>query len=472
MEPLTYRNLRKQIVSVIRSMHARGFRRNDRIAVMSPPGPETAVAIVAIMAGFTAVPLDIRYKEADLADLFARIGIRAVVVLKGHITPAIRAAAAGRIPVLEMVPSATAGQFTIFPEMPEEKGAVEFATATDTAYILLTSGTTGDAKIILRGQAEAAFGKIRTCGLQKISATDRCLHMIPYHHGIGISASLLVPLTGGATVICPRDFIPHDFARLLMTARPTVSTATPALCWELLRALRKVPRDQLKDNPLRYIRVSSGVLPGDLQTSLEEILGAPLIDSYGMSESGLVAINVPPRKGSVGIPVSGSLAIMDDRGVPLPPGERGEIWIKDRELFHGYAGREQNNAAEFTDGWFRTGDIGYLDTDGYLFLSGRKKELINKGGEKVSPAEIDAALKMHPGVRDAMAFGIPDPVLGEEIAALVVVANNGVTEQELRHFLLDRMVHFKVPRKIIFTDAIPKNPMGKPLRAEGTKRYS
>jgi oxalate---CoA ligase len=467
---LTYRDLRLQIRSVVKSLNARGFHRNDRIAIISPPGPETAVCIVAVMAGFTSVPLNPQYKAQEYEDIFTRVGIRAVIVQHGQATAATETAESRSIPFIEIVPSGVAGKFDLLPTVPQEPGDADFATANDTAYILLTSGTTGVPKVVHRTQKESAIGKQKTCSLQKITRADRCLHIVPYHHGIGISASLLCPLLAGATVICPRDFVPSDFVNLLTTFNPTYYSAGPALNQGILRELKKVPPDQLKNHSLRYIRVSSGILTDDLQKGLESVLGVPVIDSYGMTETGLIAINLPPKRGSVGIPASGSLGIIDDNGKPLGSNSTGEIVIKDSALFSMYEGGTLHSA--LIDGWFRTGDMGYLDNEGYLFLTGRKKELINKGGEKISPEEIDSVLRSHPGVRDAMTFGIAEPVLGEDIEAMVVRADEAVTGSELRLFLLDRLVQFKIPRRIWFVEEIPRNTAGKPLRYKGTERYS
>jgi acyl-CoA synthetase (AMP-forming)/AMP-acid ligase II len=202
-----------------------------------------------------------------------------------------------------------------------------------------------------------------------------------------------------------------------------------------------------------------------------EVLGAPVIEKYASSEAGMIAVNNPPREGSVGIPVIESLTIRDENGNILNSGKIGEIVVKGETVFNGYENAPDDNKAAFIDGWFKTGDIGYLDDDGYLFLTGRKKEIINKGGEKISPLEIDNALMTHPLVREAMVFPVQDPVLGEDIAAMIVREQETLTENDLRRYLLDRLTPSKIPRRIYFVDAIPKNTTGKPLRYAGTERY-
>jgi acyl-CoA synthetase (AMP-forming)/AMP-acid ligase II len=205
---------------------------------------------------------------------------------------------------------------------------------------------------------------------------------------------------------------------------------------------------------------------------LKTLLGVPVVEQYASSETGIISLNIPPRRGSVGIPVIEHLQILNDNDTCAGPYEQGEIVVKGESVFSGYEDAPDENRAAFINGWFRTGDIGYLDDDGYLFITGRRKALINNGGQKISPEEIDSVLKSHPRVRDAMTFGIAEAVLGEDIAAMVVPLNTQITETDLRMFLLDHLIPSKVPRRIYFVDTIPRNPAGKPLRYEGTKRYS
>ncbi len=246
----------------------------------------------------------------------------------------------------------------------------------------------------------------------------------------------------------------------------------PALHQGILRELKKVPPDELRESSLRLILSSSASMPDRVRHELEKLLHVPVIEILASSESGTISINFPPKHGSVGIPVIDHLTIRSETNTILRPYEQGEIVVKGETVFRGYEDDPDENAAVFTDGWFRTGDMGYLDDEGYLFLTGRKKELINKGGRKIAPEEIDTILRSHPDVREAMAFSVRDPVLGEDIEAMVVPAHDLLTERDLRSFLLDRLVHFKVPRRIYLVSAIPRNPAGKPLRHQAPPRDS
>jgi acyl-CoA synthetase (AMP-forming)/AMP-acid ligase II len=289
---------------------------------------------------------------------------------------------------------------------------------------------------------------------------------------MGLGTPLLGTLLAGGTVICTKDFIASDFLPLLKTYRPTYYLAGPAIHQAILREIRKASPEELKDNSLRGIRSGSSPLSAAITQELGRLLGAAVTDGLAMSETGMISINLPPREGSVGIPVIEHLTIRDENGNRLGNGEIGEIVVMGETVFNGYEGDPDENKTAFIDGGFRTGDMGYLDDDGYLFITGRKKEMINKGGEKISPLEIDTVLMSHPLVNEAMVFAIEDPVLGEDIGAMVVREQENLTENDLRTYLLDRLAPSKIPRRISFVDRIPKNAAGKPVRHKGSGQHS
>jgi acyl-CoA synthetase (AMP-forming)/AMP-acid ligase II len=473
LHPLTYRDLRAQILYVVKTLNAMGFHRNDRIAIISPAGPETAVIIISVMAGFTSVPMDPQNKTREYETHFSQLKIKAIIVQKGYQTQATPAAESRNLPVIALKPvPGMAGKFLLEPTVVPDKKKAEFASPSDISHVFLTSGTTSRPKIVPVSQIQSFVLRQRQIQTLNITSTDRCLHLLPYYHGMGIGLPLLGILLAGGTVICTKDFIPSDFFPLLKTYRPTYYIAGPAHHQGILREIKKVPPDELKNNSLRFILSSSALLPTEVREELEALLGVAVIEHFATSETGVISINFPPKRGSVGIPVIEHLKILDENDNSARPYEQGEIVVKGETVFSGYENAPDINKTVFFNGWFRTGDMGYIDDEGYLFLTGRKKEIINKGGEKIAPSEIDEVLLTCPGVRDVMTFTVNDPVLGEDIAAMVVRTEARVTEQELRTYLLDRIAPFKVPRKIYFTDAIPRNPAGKPLRHVGTKRYS
>jgi oxalate---CoA ligase len=472
-EPLSYRELRDQITDVVKTLNGMGFDRNARIAVIIPHSPESGVVCLAVMTGFIAVPLNSQYKQEEYEHYFSQFRVSAVIVLKNDKTAAREVAARHQILVVELEPSRDiTGTFTLSPAKSPAQEPV-FATPVDIAILLQTSGTTAKSKIVPLSHHLICTVVQRVCRTYQYTDAERCLHVTPFYHTMGIFGDFITPLCAGGTVICPKDFIASDLVSLIRTCRPTFYSAGPALHQKILKELKKVPADELKTNSLRFVRSASAPLPEGVREELERTLGVPVIVDYGTSETvGPISTNLPPKKGSAGIPVIEHFAIMDEKGTLLNQPIVGEIVVRGAGVFDGYENAPEENASSFTRGWFRTGDLGYLDEEGYLFITGRKKELINKGGEKISPLEVDRVLISHPLVRDAMSFQIQDRDLGEDIAAMVVPADPRVTEEELRRYLLDRLIQFKVPGRIYFVDVIPKTATGKPQRRVGTERYS
>ena len=471
-KPLTFRDLREQIAYTVQSLNAQGFRPNDRIAIIMPDGPHTAVAILGVMAGFTAVPFNTQYKKPEYDEFFSSIGIKAVLVQKGEDTAAIAVAAAQKIPVLEISCSReTAGLFTLIPEGEIKGTGAIYATQQDIAAIKLTTGTTAKSKYVPVSQRRFFAGMQMLNASSSLDNTDKNLHFLPLDTGFGFESALGSSLLTGGSLICLKEFMPSDFPNLLSTCRPTYYWGGPAHHQALLQELQTVPRNQRKNHSLRWIYSGSAAISPKVRQDLESFLGIRVIDVYVMSEA-YISMNYPYKQGSVGIPFIGELEIRNDEDHALLAGQHGEIVVRGELVFDGYLNAPEENAAAFRDGWFRTGDIGYVDEEGYLFLTGRKKEMINKGGRKIAPAEVDAVLMSHPGVEEAMAFRIPDPLLGEDIAAMVIRKTDRVSEQDLRQYCLDHLAPFKVPRRILFARNIPKNALGKPLREEGAAQWS
>jgi acyl-CoA synthetase (AMP-forming)/AMP-acid ligase II len=249
-------------------------------------------------------------------------------------------------------------------------------------------------------------------------------------------------------------------------ARPTWYTAVPTMHQAIVsRAGRN--RSAIEANPLRLIRSSSSSLPPQVMAELEETFSCPVIESYGMTEAThqMASNPLPPaarKPGSVGVAAGPEVAIMDAGGRLLPQGETGEIVIRGDNVTAGYENNPEANAENFTEGWFRTGDQGVIDPEGYLTITGRLKEIINRGGEKISPREVDEVLMDHPAVAQAVTFAMPHPKLGEDVAAAVVPREGEtVEERALREFAAARLADFKVPRKVLVLDEIPKGATGK-----------
>ena len=273
-------------------------------------------------------------------------------------------------------------------------------------------------------------------------------------------------LAAGAAVCCTPGFNAFKFADLLAQVRPSWYTAVPTMHQAILMRLR-AHADQARAAKLRFIRSSSASLPPQVMAELEEVFASPVIEAYGMTEAAhqMAANPLPPRArkpGAVGIAAGPEIAIMDEGSTILKQGEVGEVVIRGPNVTRGYDNNPDANARAFTDGWFRTGDQGLLDEDGYLFLTGRLKEQINRGGEKIAPLEVDVALLDHPAIAQVCTFAIPHDKLGEEVGAAVVLhPGMAATEMEIREFAAIRLAAFKVPRRVLVLDDIPKGATGK-----------
>jgi acyl-CoA synthetase (AMP-forming)/AMP-acid ligase II/acyl carrier protein len=288
---------------------------------------------------------------------------------------------------------------------------------------------------------------------------------MPLFHIHGLIGALLSSVAAGATTVCAQGFVAPEFMGWLRDLKPTWYTAVPTIHQKVLEMAKSDPG---KYDSLRFIRSASSALPVPVMRSLEERFGVPVIEAYGMTEaSHQISVNpLPPlsrKPGSVGLPWGTKVAILDGAGNMLTAGEAGEVAIRGPGVTAGYENNPDANAAAFHDGWLRTGDTGYIDMNGYLHLLGRLKEIINRGGEKVSPFEVEEALLAYPGVKEAAVFPVPGGPMGEEVGA-AVVAGDSITVEAIKDFLIPRLAYFKVPSRIVIVESLPKGPTGKVQR--------
>ncbi len=481
--PMTYASLFSQTRSVVSHLHALGLGRGDRIAVVLPNGPEMAAAFLGIAVGATCAPLNPAYRASEFEYYLSDLGAKALIVQAGAETPAAAAAQAQGIPILRLlpVPDGCAGSFVLQAEGASLASAGTNPTWSgpdDAALVLHTSGTTARPKIVPLTQANLCTSAQNIARCLNLTSEDLCLNVMPLFHIHGLVGALLASLTAGAEIECSPGFSAPDFFPWLARVRPTWYTAVPTMHQAILaRAAQQglIPEDLRREGRLRLVRSSSAALPPPVMAGLETLFSVPVLEAYGMTEAAhqMASSPLPPRPrkpGSVGLAAGPDMAIMDAAGRLCPQEIVGEVVIRGASVMSGYGGDFDINAAAWIDGWFRTGDQGYFDGDGYLFLTGRLKELINRGGEKISPREIDEALLEHPAVAQAVTFAAPHPRLGEEIMAAVVLrpeqAGDGGKkwERELREFVAARLSDFKVPSRILLLDEIPKGPTGKVQR--------
>jgi oxalate---CoA ligase len=463
-----------------------GLGPGDRIAIVLPNGPEMALVLLAAMSVGCAAPLNPKYREEEfrfyLDDLRA-----AALVTDGNAPAALSAAPDGTAiigllgdglavdldapegepaaaPNANAAANATAaGNATASASARPEAAEPARLTADDEALVLHTSGTTSRPKIVPLRQRNLAASAQNIAAALRLTAADRSLTVMPLFHIHGIMAGLLAPLSVGGSVVATPGFDAFKFHRWLDELRPTYYTAVPTMHQMVLARSTEAHRA----TSLRFVRSSSASLPGPVLDGLRELFDVPVVEAYGMTEAShqMTCNPLPPgeaKRGSVGVATGIEVAILDAGRRLLPPGDRGEVAIRGATVVDGYENNPTANEAAFTDGWFRTGDEGMLDADGYLFLTGRLKEQINRGGEKISPLEIDEILLRHPAVAEAVTFAIPHDKLGEEVGAAVVLVEGEVaTEAELRDFLRAQLAPFKVPKQIVLVAQIPKGATGK-----------
>jgi oxalate---CoA ligase len=464
---LTFAELRRQVDHLAGQLNKVGIGRGDRVALVTPNGPEAAIAFLAVAHCATAAPLNPAYREEEFRFYMDDLGAKALITLPDD---AEAAHAAAGPDVLRLALAGPAGNYTLTMrgvELASQKP--RYAEPEDVALVLHTSGTTARPKIVPLSQRNLVVSAGNIMASLALTPEDRCLNVMPLFHIHGLMAALLASLGAGASVVTSPGFDAFRFFSWVDEASPTWYTAVPTMHQLVLsRAGRQ--KETIERSRLRFVRSSSASLPPTVMADLEKTFGAPVIEAYGMTEaSHQMATNpLPPEErkpGSVGLGAGVQVAIMDDAGNLLDSGQTGEIVIKGGNVTAGYENNPSANESSFTDGWFRTGDQGFLDDEGYLYLTGRIKEIINRGGEKVSPREVDEVLLQHPAVAQAVAFSMPHDRLGEEVAAAVVLHEGASTnEKELREHAAAHLADFKLPKTILILPDIPKGATGKVQR--------
>jgi len=448
------------------ALRVRGLARNDKLAIVLPNGPDMAAAFVATAAGVTAAPLNPAYREDEFHFYMEDLRARALLVEEGSTSPAIAAAHRLGIPVLTLHPAREAGAYTITGEAVGPAVRQGLAEGSDIALVLHTSGTTSRPKIVPLTHANllASAGNIRNT--LRLAEADRCLNIMPLFHIHGLVAAVLATLSAGASVFATPGFNALRFFGWMEEAGPTWYTAVPTMHQAILgRAERNA--EVIRANPLRFIRSSSASLPVPVFHALEAAFGCPVIEAYAMTENAhqMTSNQLPPGKrkpGFVGCAAGPEVAVMSPDGKLLGAGEEGEVVTRGPNVTRGYENNPTANEAGFAFGWFHTGDQGFMDEDGFLKITGRLKEIINRGGEKIAPMEVDEVLMEHEAVAQVVTFAMPHDKLGEEVAAAVVLREGKTaTERDIQDYANTRLAAFKVPKRIVILAEIPKGATGK-----------
>jgi acyl-CoA synthetase (AMP-forming)/AMP-acid ligase II len=465
-ERTTYGELREAADRLARSLAAAGVRPGDAVAMSLPNGPEIIAAFLAVVsAGAAAAPLNQAYTSAEFRAYLEDLRPSAMLFLRGEASPARAACEARGIRSLEL-----AGEHTAQLALGDVGAATGSAPPRDPeaiALLLHTSGTTSKPKGVPIRQRNLTASASAVAATYELAPHDVGHCVMPLFHVHGLVASTLATLTSGGAVIAPRRFSASSFWADCATHGATWYSAVPTIHRILLERAEGGASDHARHR-LRFARSCSSALPAPLMDAFEHRFELPLVEAYGMTEAAhqMASNPLPPgerRGGSVGRPTGTEIAILDDGWRPLAAGAVGEVCVRGPGVVDAYRANPEATAASFRDGWFRTGDSGRVSPDGYLSLAGRIKELINRGGEKISPHEVEDALLAHPEVVEAVAFALPDAKYGEAVGA-AVVARSEIGEEVLRAHCDGRLAAFKVPARIHVVGAIPKGPTGKVQR--------
>ena len=436
---------------------------------MLPNGPEMAAAFITLAQWVVTAPLNPNYTQDEFSFYFNDLKSKAVVLPDGYSGPALAAAQALGTLVLRLKPTPEigVGGFALTAEGAELTGAdVNAPNDGDEALILHTSGTTSRPKVVPLMQRNIMASARNITASLELTDSDHCLNIMPLFHIHGLIAVLATSMSQGASVCCTSGFNALKFLDQARDEKISWYSGVPTMHQAiLLRAKRQA--NAAKGLSLRLIRSSSASLPPAVFDELNDVFECPVIEAYGMTEAAHQMTSNPlgdgkQKAGFVGIATSPKVCIMDQDGNRLTGDAEGEVCIRGDNVTPGYENNPAANESSFTSGWFRTGDQGFFDGDGYLKITGRLKEIINRGGEKVSPLEVDNVLMEHPAIQQVVTFAVSDRMLGEEVGAAVVLADGRELDSAgLRAYAETHLAKFKIPKHIVFLDAIPKGATGK-----------
>jgi len=467
---VSYRALAENVERLAGQFRSARLQPGDRVAIVLPNGLEFLVAFLALTySRLVAAPLNPADKPDEIRFFIEDAQARAIVAECANVTIRETAARLG-VPIWQ--PRVDSRGVVEFLELPmSSRASIDAPKPDDVALFAYTSGTTGRPKCVPLTHANVLWSSRNIAAHYHLTSADCSMVVLPLFHGHGLIGATLSTLASGGSVIVPPRFSASDFWKPFREHHATWYSAVPTIHQVLLE---RADRDGAPHGGPRFIRSCSAALAPAILTKLENRFGAPVLEAYGMTEAAhQVASNpIPPlphKAGTVGL--GSGISIIDTTGRHLAANTPGEVVVRGPNVMRGYRNNPEANAAAFIDGWFRTGDVGVIDNDGYLALTGRIKDLINRGGEKISPAEVEAVLLEHPAVAEAEVFGVPDPKYGEEVSAAVVLRGAASAEQ-LQSYCRTQLADFKVPKLIHLVSAIPKNAMGKVQRRDLTALFS
>ena len=472
--PLLYKDLKALTNRISRQLSGNNISNKERVAIILPNGPYMASSFLAISSYMSAAPLNPNYKADEYEFYLHDLKPKMILVEPNSSNSVVEIAKKLKIPVCEIKikEGQPTGSFDLFNNESDYSEPEE----NYEALVLHTSGTTSKPKIVPLTNKNIYSSSLNISKSLNLLENDHCLNIMPLFHIHGLIAIVASSMKSGASVCASTGFNAIKFLELAKSEKITWYSGVPTMHQAImLRAEKNL--ELAKNLNLRLVRSSSASLPPAVFEKLNKVFGCPVIEAYGMTEAThqMTSNPLPPKKqkaGFVGIPAGPEVCIMNDNNQILKKGETGEVCIKGNNVTLGYENNPEANKTNFSDGWFRTGDQGFFDEDGYLKISGRLKEIINKGGEKISPLEVDNVLMDHPSIEQAVCFGYEDKMLGEDIATAVIVKEGkDFNEGDLKIYAQEKLAKFKIPKKIFFVTEIPKGDTGKLQRNVLAKKF-
>jgi acyl-CoA synthetase (AMP-forming)/AMP-acid ligase II len=467
-EELSYSRLAYETDRLIEKLRAMGFKSRDKVAVALPNGITAGIVILGIMsAGGVVVPINLGWREKEFTYILENSESDFLISNNEIITQA------GVHIEAKALESYRDAEIMRLSELGGTDTDAEKIRADDLALMLYTSGTTGKPKGVMLTHSNLLAETSYIVKGHELTEEDRALQVLPLFHINGLVIGFLSPFVTGMTLVIPKKFSVSHFWEWIERYKVTWLSAVPTI---ISMVLARTPTEYKGAESLKFLRSASAALPAAVLEEFESRFNIPIVESFGISEGGSQITTNPvhgTRKvGSVGRAVGNVVEVVDENGNALDFGETGEVRIKGANIFKGYFKNEAETSKSLREGWFYTGDLGRLDEEGYLFLSGRKKELINRAGEKFSPREIDEILYQIHGVELAAAVGVPDPLYNEEVVAYIKLRDGvELTEEQIIKECQGKLADFKIPKEIFFTDDFPKGPSGKIQRLKFIERY-
>ena len=471
-ETLTYSALWDHAMATSEALSDAGVLPGSVAALALRNGPDFLTAVLAITLRSACAFIELDLTPEECRNKLERIRASTLILEDGVTSSAgdIARELGMRIIHVRCSSHAPAGVFSLGDI--EDPSGDHAGRQTGTALILMTSATTDTPKLVPRSRVALRTAAAYNVEAFQLTSADRYLSCMPLTHGHGIGEAI-AQLTVGGMVFCAPAFDANKFSSWIDSFRPTWFSASPTMNRIILTLVSEDPA-MFQRVPLRFVRSAAAAPDPGVVLSLEKLLGVPVLNGYGLTEVASAIRSTPSsrRPGAVGKSFGVEIAIMDESGTLLPPEMEGEIVLRGPTVMSGYLDNPEANQAAFHDGWFRTGDLGRLDHDGFLFIVGRRKEMINRGGKKISPQEVDQVLTRHPAIAEVATFAILHRTLGEDVAAAAVLRPGAqASELDLRQFTAEQLSAYKIPRRIVFVESIPRTALGKPKRSALAEQF-